>query len=75
MLQVDPAMSDDELSVIVTQSCINIGIVRSVKIHRQPKFFALVDMATPDDSKKLAAQFGRAPIGTGVLLPLAVASK
>jgi hypothetical protein len=74
-LQVDPTMSDEELSNFVTQSCINVGIVRSVTIHRELRPFALVEMATVKDSLKLAARFGRPPIGTSVLVYLGPAHK
>jgi hypothetical protein len=70
MLQIDLHMSDCELSLVIAAHCALAGTVRSVKIHRQPKPFALVDMATQDETLALAAQNGRPAFGNSVLFPL-----
>ena len=75
MLQVDPTLSDHELSLLVAKRCAAAGKVLSVKIHRRPRLFALVDMATDDATCQLAAQVGRPPIGTAVVVHLAETKK
>jgi len=46
------------------------GAVKSVKIHRDARPFALVEMTTPEEAGRLAARYGRHPIGKSVLLHL-----
>ena len=75
MLQIDLTMSDRELSLFVAVRCAELGTVKSVQIHRQPKPFALVDMATHAESQSLAAQYGRPAFGTCVLFHLEQAQK
>ncbi len=75
MLHIDLTMSDREVSLFVAVHCAELGTVKSVKIHRQPKPFALVDMATHDESQRLAAQTGRPAFGTCVLFHLEQAQK
>ncbi len=70
MLLVDLNMSDQELAKSITSFCSNFGNVNSVKIHRRSKPFALVEMATHSDARKLAAKYGRPPIENGVLIYL-----
>jgi len=75
MPPIDLSLSDRELSQCVEAYCANSGTVKSVKIHRAAKPFALVEMTTLDDAGKLAARFGRHPIDTSVLLYLEQLSK
>jgi len=62
------SMSDSELASGVAAYCANAGVVHSVRIHRGPRPFVLVDMNTPAAAHKLAAQYGRPPIGLSVLI-------
>ncbi len=68
MLRVDATVTDDELAVFARQACTKVGTVKSVRIYRRPKLFALVEMATAEESRKLAARLGRPPIGRSVVL-------
>jgi hypothetical protein len=68
MLRVDATLTDDELVLFVREECTKIGTVKSVTIYRRPKLFALVEMATAEESRKLAARLGRPPIGQSVVL-------
>ena len=70
MLQLDLTMSDRELSLSVAARCSEVGTVKSVKIHRHPKPFALIEMATHEQTFELAALHGRSAFGTSVLLYL-----
>ena len=74
MLQVDLSQSAQELSRIITVRCSGFGTVKSVKIHRSPKPFALVEMATRFEALELAAYYERTSFGTCVLLYLKAGS-
>lgn len=75
MLPIDLSLNDRELGKCVEAFCANAGTIKSVKIHRDAKPFVLVEMATLDEAGKLAAQYGRHPIGKSVLLHLEQLSK
>ena len=70
MLHIDLTKSDRELTILITSRCSEFGTVRSVKIHRRPTPFALVEMATHEEVLELAAYFERTVFGTSVLLHL-----
>ena len=71
MLEVDLKKSDAELAKIVSTYCAAFGKVASVKIHHEPKPFALVEMSTHQEALKLAAHFGRTAFGKSVIVYLA----
>ena len=75
MLQIDLTLTDRELSMFIAVRCSEVGTVRSVKIHRRPKPFALVEMASHDETLELAAQYGRSAFGSCVLVHLEQESK
>jgi hypothetical protein len=70
MLQVDLTKSEPELTRIISTYCSSFGVVASVKIHHNPKAFALVEMSTHQEALKLAAHFGRTAFGCCVLVYL-----
>ena len=70
MLEVDLKKSDAELAKIVSAYCAAFGKVVSVKIHHEPKPFALVEMSNHQEALKLAAHFGRTAFGQCVLVYL-----
>ena len=74
MLQVDLRQSAQELSRFITARCSDFGTVKSVKIHRSPKPFALVEMASLYEALELAAHYERTSFGACVLLYLEEAS-
>ena len=70
MLKMDLSMNDSELGSLVAAVCTQAGAVRSVKIHRGARPFALVEMATNEGTYELAARYERSAFGTSVLLYL-----
>ncbi len=70
MLHIDLTKSDRELSILIASRCSEFGTVKSIKIHRRPTPFALVEMSTQDEVLELAAYYDRTVFGTTVLLHL-----
>jgi hypothetical protein len=70
VLRVDLKKTDEELSLEVTGHCAEFGNVTLVKIHRGPKYFALVEMSTNIQALNLAAHFRRTSFGSCVLIYL-----
>lgn len=70
MLRVDFRKTDQELNQDIIKHCLEFGIAKSTKIHRGPKQFVLVEMATHDQALNLAAYYRRSSIGSCVLLYL-----
>lgn len=70
MLEVDLNVSDAILGNIVAESCTRFGRVTSVKVHRTPSPFALVEMTTREQTSDLAATYGGSAFGTCVLIHL-----
>jgi len=70
MLQVDLTKTDREINRFITALCSDYGVVRSIKIHRHPKPFVLVEMSTHHETLTLAGQYGRSEFGGCVLVHL-----
>jgi hypothetical protein len=70
MLQVDLKKDDRELVQIITAHCAGVGVVKAVKIHRDPSPFALVDMADHYQTLELAGAYGGSAFGTSALIHL-----
>ena len=70
MVRIDLTLSDSELSIVVASLCCEFGTVKSVKIHRRPMPFAIVEMSTLEETLELAARFDRTVFGNSVLLHL-----
>ena len=70
MLQVDLDRPNFHVEQFVQRICASLGYVKSVKIHRSPTAFALVEMASHAQTLELAAKFGGSVFGTCVLIHL-----
>ena len=70
MLEVDLQAADEFVAQAVTEYCSAYGRVTSVKVHREPSPFALVEMARRDQSFEVAARYGGSTFGTATLVHL-----
>ena len=70
MLQVNLNVSDFEIAQLVKDICSAVGYVRSVKVHRTPVPFALIEMPRREQIYDLAARFGGSTFGTCALVHL-----
>ena len=71
MLEVDLESSDPTVERSITESCASFGRVTSVKVHREPSAFALIEMAQREQTFEVAAQYGGSAFGTSALVHLA----
>jgi hypothetical protein len=69
-LEVELSTTDKELCLQIVTHCSQFGDVAVVKLHRNPKLFALVEMATNEQAVKLAAHYKRTPFDNCVLIYL-----
>jgi hypothetical protein len=70
MLEVDLDGTDASVERSVTESCSIYGRVASVKVHRQPTPFALVEMSRREQTYEVASQYGGSAFGTAALVHL-----
>ncbi len=70
MLEVDLEAHDQTVGQVVAASCGQFGRVASVKLHRNPSAFALVEMTTREQTQELAASYGGSVFGTCALIHL-----
>ena len=70
MLYVDLMQEDNKIAKLVLAQCAKCGTVVSVKIHRSPTPFALVDMSDYREALGLVAQYGGSAFRTAVLIHL-----
>jgi hypothetical protein len=70
VLPVDLKKTDRELSLDIQSRCGDFGLVKSVKIHRDPTPFAMVEMGSHYQALELAGQYGGSMFGTSVLVHL-----
>lgn len=70
MLEVDLDAADPIVERSITESCSMYGRVTSVKVHREPSPFALVEMARREQVYDVAAQYGGSAFGTAALVHL-----
>jgi hypothetical protein len=75
MLEVDLDGSDSIVERSIMQSCSAYGRVASVKVHRDPSPFALIEMARREQTYEVAAQYGGSAFGTSALVHLAPKNK
>ncbi len=70
MLKAD--LNDHDYYVVraVSLASARFGAVKSVRVHRKPAPFALVEMASREQAYELAAQFGGSMFGASVLVHL-----
>jgi hypothetical protein len=70
MLLVDLNDSDYQIAQFIKVSCLAFGRVKSVKIHRSPVPFALIEMSSREQTFELAARYGGSTFGTCALVHL-----
>jgi hypothetical protein len=75
MLEVDLDSPDMNVERSITESCSMYGRVTSVKVHREPSPFALIEMSRREQTYEVAAQYGGSAFGTAALVHLAPKSK
>lgn len=71
MLEVDLKDTDPIVERSITESCAAFGSVTSVKVHREPSPFALIEMSQREQTYEVAAQYGGSAFGTSALIHLA----
>ena len=70
MLQVNLDDADHHIERYIRESCAGLGRVTSVKLHRSPSPFALIEMSRQDQTYDLAAKLGGSTFGTCALVHL-----
>ena len=75
MLEVDLDSPDLNVERSITESCSVYGRVASVKVHRQPSPFALIEMSKREQTYEVAAQYGGSAFGTSALVHLTPKTK
>ncbi len=70
MLEVDLDAPDLTLELSIAKTCAAFGRVVSVKVHRKPSPFALVEMAQREQAYEVAAAYGGSGFGTSALVHL-----
>ena len=70
MLKVDLNDSDYHIKQFITHTCSAFGRVTSVRMHRSPSPFALIEMATREQTYDLSFNFGGSTFGSCVLVHL-----
>ena len=70
MLQVDLNGTDKEIERVIVKHCSKYGPVASIKIHRSPSAFALVEMSKREQTFELIAEFGGSTFGACALIHL-----
>ena len=70
MLEVDLDSSDTIVERSILESCSLYGRVASVKVHRDPSPFALIEMSRREQTYEVAAQYGGSAFGTSALVHL-----
>ena len=70
MLPVNLNDTDHNVRQLIAHTCSETGYVVSVKFHRLPTPFALVEMSRRQESADLAVRFGGSTFGTCALVHL-----
>lgn len=70
MLQIDLKASDQQISQIITDQCVQFGNVISVKVVRSLVTFALVQMAHELQTFEVAAKFSGSVFGIAAVIHL-----
>jgi hypothetical protein len=70
MLQVNLDDADHHIERYIKETCGNVGRITSVKLHRSPSPFALIEMSRQEYTYELAAQLGGSTFGTCALIHL-----
>lgn len=72
---MDLSKTDWELTQLIAARCSAFGLVKSVKLERQPTPFALIEMSTHHEMLELAAEYGGSAFGNCALVHLEQQSK
>ena len=75
MLEVDLDSSDTIVERSILERCSAHGRVTSVKVHRDPSPFALIEMSRREQTYEVAAQYGGSAFGTSALVHLTPKNK
>ena len=70
VLRVDLKKTDHELSGEIASRCSHLGVIRSVKIHRNPSPFALIETASRIETLEVAGEYGGSAFGSSALIHL-----
>jgi hypothetical protein len=70
MLKVNLHEQDPQVTRSIREHCSRIGEVRSVRVHRSPCAFALIEMWQREQTYELTHQFGGSTFGTCALIHL-----
>ena len=70
MLKVNLHEQDYQVTRSIRERCSGIGQVRSVKVHRSPCAFALIEMWQREQTYELTHEFGGSTFGTCALVHL-----
>jgi hypothetical protein len=70
MLQADLNAHDYHVARAVSEACARFGRISSVRIHRKPAPFALIEVANREHAYELAFRFGGSMFGNCVLIHL-----
>jgi hypothetical protein len=69
-LQINLNDPDYLIEQVITKNCVGVGRVISVRVHRSPSAFALIEMSKRDQTYELASRFGGSVFGTHALIHL-----
>jgi hypothetical protein len=70
MLTVNLHEHDYQVTRSIRERCARIGQVRSVRVHRSPCAFALIEMMQREDIYELTFKYGGSAFGTCALIHL-----
>lgn len=70
MLHVDLGGSEYQIAHYIKDICAAIGQVKSVKVHRSPVAFALIEMTRREHTYEVASRFGGSTFGNCALIHL-----
>lgn len=70
MMEVNLQSHDLDIGRDVAEICARFGHVASVKVHREPSAFALIEMKTREQTADVAARYGGSVFGTCALIHL-----
>jgi hypothetical protein len=69
-LQVDLKNPDQQIGLVISQNCSEVGRVTSVKVYRSPSPFALIEMSTQEQTHEVASRHGGSSFGSCALIHL-----
>ena len=70
MFQVDLDAPDIQIEHSIKLNCSKFGRIRSIRIHRSPSAFAVIQMTENEQARELTSKFGGSAIGSYALVHL-----